>query len=34
MAALSRFILRLSVMGLPFFELLKKQDMFQWTKEA
>jgi hypothetical protein len=34
MAALSRFILRLSVRGLPFFKLLKKQDKFQWTQEA
>jgi hypothetical protein len=28
MAALSRFILRLGVRGLPFFKLLKKQDKF------
>jgi hypothetical protein len=28
MAALSRFISRLSVRGLPFFKLLKKQDKF------
>jgi hypothetical protein len=28
MAALSRFILRLVVRGLPFFKLLKKQDKF------
>jgi hypothetical protein len=28
MAALSRFILRLDVRGLPFFKLLKKQDKF------
>jgi hypothetical protein len=34
MAALSSFISRLGVMGLPFFKLLKKQDMFQWTQEA
>jgi ribonuclease HI len=34
MAALSRFISRLGVRGLPFFKLLKKQDKFQWTKEA
>jgi ribonuclease HI len=33
-AALSRFILRFSVRGLPFFKLLKKQDKFQWTQEA
>jgi hypothetical protein len=34
MAALSRFISRLGVRGLPFFKLLKKQDKFQWTQEA
>jgi hypothetical protein len=34
MAALSRFISRLDVRGLPFFKVLKKQDKFQWTKEA
>jgi hypothetical protein len=34
MAALSRFILRLGVRGLPFFKLLKKQDKFYWTQEA
>jgi predicted transcriptional regulator len=34
MAALSSFISRLSVRGLPFFKLLKKQDKFQWTQEA
>jgi hypothetical protein len=34
MAALSRFISRLDVRGLPFFKLLKKQDKFQWTQEA
>jgi hypothetical protein len=34
MATLSRFISRLSVRGLPFFKLLKKQDKFQWTQEA
>jgi hypothetical protein len=28
MAALSRFISRLGVRGLPFFKLLKKQDKF------
>jgi hypothetical protein len=28
MAALSRFISRLSIRGLPFFKLLKKQDKF------
>jgi hypothetical protein len=34
MAALSSFISRLSVRGLPFFKLLKKPDKFQWTQEA
>jgi hypothetical protein len=34
MAALSRFVLQLGVRGLPIFELLKKQDKFQWTQEA
>jgi hypothetical protein len=34
MAAISRFISRLSIKGLPFFKLLKKQDNFQWSKEA
>jgi hypothetical protein len=34
MAALNRFISRLGERGLPFFKLLKHQDMFQWTKEA
>jgi hypothetical protein len=34
MAALSRFISRLDVRGLPFFKLLKKHDKFQWTEEA
>jgi hypothetical protein len=34
MAALSRFISRLDIRGLPFFKLLKKQDKFQWIKEA
>jgi hypothetical protein len=29
MAALSRFISRLDIKGLPFFKLLKKQDKFQ-----
>jgi hypothetical protein len=33
MAALSKFISRLIVGGLPFFKLLKKQDKFQWTQE-
>jgi hypothetical protein len=34
MAALSRFMSRLGIRGLPFFKLLKKLDKFQWTKEA
>jgi hypothetical protein len=34
MAALSRFISQLGIGGLPVFKLLKKQDKFQWTKEA
>jgi dsDNA-binding SOS-regulon protein len=34
MAALSKFILRLGVRELQFFQLLKKQDKFQWTQEA
>jgi hypothetical protein len=31
MAALSRFISRLSIRGLAFFKPLKKQEKFQWT---
>jgi ribonuclease HI len=34
MTALNRFISRLGERGLPFFKLLKRQDKFQWTKEA
>jgi hypothetical protein len=34
MAALSSYISRLDVRGLPFFKLLKKEGKFQWTKEA
>jgi hypothetical protein len=34
MAALSRFISRLGIRGLPFFKLLRKQDKFLWTQEA
>jgi hypothetical protein len=34
MIALSRFISRLDVRGLPFFKLLKKQDKFQLTQET
>jgi hypothetical protein len=34
MATLNRFISRLSIRGLPFFKLLKRQDKFQWNKEV
>jgi hypothetical protein len=34
MMVLSIFISKLSMRGLPFFKLLKKQDRFKWTKEA
>jgi hypothetical protein len=34
MAALYIFISRLGEWGLPFFKLLKQQDMVQWTNEA
>jgi ribonuclease HI len=34
MTALSRFISRLVEKGIPFYELLKKVDKFQWTTEA
>jgi hypothetical protein len=34
LATLSRFISQLSVRGLPFFKLLKKQDKLYWTQEA
>ena len=34
MAALNRFISRLSERGLPFFKLLKKTDKFEWTEEV
>jgi len=34
LAALSRFISRLSERGLPFYQLLKKADRFEWTSEA
>jgi hypothetical protein len=34
MAALNKFISRLGERGLPFFQLLKRQDKFQWTEEA
>jgi hypothetical protein len=34
MAALNRFISKLGERGLPFFKLLKHQEMFMWTLEA
>ena len=34
MAALSHFISRLGERAMPFYNLLKKQDKFQWTPEA
>src|SRR6266542_5154946 len=34
MAALSRFISRLGEWAMPFYQLLKKQDKFQWTPKA
>jgi hypothetical protein len=34
MAALNRFISRLGERGLPYFKLVKRQDKFQWTREA
>ena len=34
MAALGRFISRLSDKGLPFFKLLRKSDKFKWNEEA
>jgi hypothetical protein len=34
MAALNRFISRLSEKGLPFFKLLKKMGKFEWIEEA
>jgi hypothetical protein len=34
MAALGRFISKLSKKGLPFFKLLKKADKFVWDDEA
>jgi hypothetical protein len=34
MAALGRFISKLSEKGLPFFKLLKKADKFVWDDEA
>jgi hypothetical protein len=32
--ALNRFISRLGERGLPFLNLLKRHDKFQWTREA
>jgi hypothetical protein len=34
MAALGRFISKLSKKGLPFFKLLKEADKFVWDDEA
>ena len=34
LAALSRFISRLSEQGLPLYRLLKKVDRFEWTPKA
>ena len=34
MAALNRFVSKLSEKGLPFFKLLKKTDKFEWMEEA
>jgi hypothetical protein len=34
MAALGRFISKLSEKGLPFFKLLKKADKFVWDNDA
>jgi hypothetical protein len=34
MAALGRFISKLSEKGLPFFKLLKKADKFVWDDKA
>ena len=34
LAALSRFISRLSKRGMPLYKLLKKMDAFVWTEEA
>ena len=33
-AAISRFIGRLGEKALPFYQLLKKSDKFEWTAEA
>src|SRR6185437_14181485 len=34
MAGLNRFLSRLGERGLPFLQLLKRQDKFEWTTEA
>jgi hypothetical protein len=34
LAALSRFISKLSKKDLPFYRLLRKMDNFTWTEEA
>ena len=34
LAALSRFISQLGERGMPLYKLLKKMDVFVWTKEA
>ena len=34
LAALSRFISRLGDRGLPFFNLLRKSDKFEWNDDA
>ena len=34
MAALSRFISKLGEKALPFYQLMKKSDNFEWTPEA
>jgi hypothetical protein len=34
LAALSRFISKLSEKALPFYRLLRKMDNFTWTEEA
>ena len=33
-AALSRFISRMGEKALPFYQLLRKADKFEWTPEA
>ena len=34
MAALSRFIAKLGEKALPFYQLMKKSEKFEWTTEA